>query len=108
MICARRRLVELFVLNVLLQLFDAVATYQGLRIGLEEANPILVAAFQRIGTAPALIAVKSLACALLCLLVSYRHHPIVVPSLKFLAASYVVMSLFPWMAKFLGLLPGLL
>lgn len=107
MISVRRHLVELFVLNVLLQLFDAIATYQGLRIGLEEANPILVVAFQRVGTVPALLAVKSVACALLCLLVSYRHHPIVVPSLKFLAAAYVVMSLFPWLAKFLGLLPGL-
>ena len=102
----RRHLLELFALNVLLQLFDAVATYQGLRIGLNEANPILIAAFQRVGTLPALVAFKGLACALLCLLVSYRHHPIVIPSLKFLAAVYSVMSLFPWLAKFLTLLPA--
>lgn len=108
MVSVRRRLTELFVLNVLLQLFDTVATYQGLRVGLGEANPILVAAFERFGTVPALLAVKGVACALLCLLVSYRHHPVVIPSLKFLAAAYVVMSLFPWLSKFLALLPDLL
>ena len=106
MLSAQRRLLELFILNVLLQIFDAVATYQGLRIGLREANPILVAAFAHLGTLPTLLASKSIACALLWVLAYNCRHAIVVPALKFLAAVYSVMSLFPWLAKFLALLPA--
>ena len=106
MLSVHGRFSELFLLNVLLQLFDTVATYQGLRIGLHEANPILLAAFARIGTVPALLAFKGIACALLSLLAYNRQHPIVVPGLKFLAAVYSGMSLFPWLVKFLELLPA--
>src|SRR5207253_4248424 len=44
-----RRVYDLFVLNIALQMFDAVATYQGIRIGWKEANPILVSAFDSFG-----------------------------------------------------------
>jgi hypothetical protein len=98
------RLFDLFVLNIGLQLFDAVATYEGLRIGWLEANPILVAAFERIGVGPALLLSKALACALLVLLLHHPRRQIVAPAMRFLAGVYCVMSLFPWLAKYLSLL----
>src|SRR6185369_9225983 len=36
---------KLLVLNLLLQLFDGIATYQGLQVGFREANPLLLRAF---------------------------------------------------------------
>jgi len=99
-----RRVHDLFVLNIALQLFDAVATYQGLAIGWEEANPILVSAFQSLGVGPALLLFKAKACGLLFLLSRNDHHELVVPALSFLAAVYSVSSLLPWMVKFLTLL----
>ena len=96
----RRKIHELFVLNIALQLFDAVATYQGLRIGTKEANPILASAFTYFGVGPALLLFKAKACGLLFLLSRNKHHRLVTPALTFLAAIYCVMSLFPWLLKF--------
>lgn len=96
-----RYIYDLFVLNLSLQLFDAVATYQGLRVGWKEANPILVDAFRLFGVGPALILFKAKACGLLFLLSSNRSHKIVAPVLSFLAGVYCLMSLGPWLAKFL-------
>jgi|ERR1700687_2794069 len=95
-----RRLYDIFILNVALQLFDAVATYQGLRMGVSEANPILVTAFHYFGVGPALLLFKAKACGLLFLLNRNRHHSIVAPALYLLAGVYCVMSLIPWLAKF--------
>jgi len=96
----RQRIYDLFVLNIALQLFDAVATYQGLRIGTEEANPILVAAFAHFGVIPALLLFKAKACGLLFLLSRNRKHHIVKPALAFLAVVYCSLSLVPWLTKF--------
>ena len=96
----QRRVYDLFVLNVALQLFDAVATYQGLRLGVREGNPILVAAFATFGIIPALLLFKAKACGFLFLLNRHHNHRIVAPTLSFLAGVYCVMSLVPWLAKF--------
>jgi len=96
----QRRVYDLFVLNVALQLFDAVATYQGLRIGIREGNPILVAAFATFGIVPALLLFKAKACGFLFLLNRHHGHRIVAPTLSFLAGVYCVMSLLPWLTKF--------
>lgn len=99
-----RRVYDLFVLNIALQLFDAVATYQGLQIGCKEANPILASAFASFGVGPALLLFKAKACGLLFLLNRNRaHHRLVTPALTLLAAVYTVFSLGPWLAKFLAL-----
>ena len=95
-----RRIYDLFVLNIALQLFDAVATYEGLRIGCKEGNPILVSAFASFGVIPALMLFKAKACGLLFLLSRYRRHQIVIPVLTFLATVYCAMSLGPWLLKF--------
>jgi hypothetical protein len=99
-----QRVHELFVLNVALQLFDGVATYQGLRVGWQEANPILLSVFRQLGVAPTLILFKAKACGLLFLLKCKHAHRIVLPALYFLAAVYTCLSLLPWMTKFAILL----
>jgi len=98
------RVYELFVLNVALQLFDAVATYQGLQIGWHEGNPILVSAFTYLGIAPTLLLFKAKACGLLFLLNRNPQHAFVAPALYVLACVYTGMSLVPWVWKFSGLL----
>ncbi len=95
---------NLFALNIALQVFDAVATHQGLQIGWKEANPILASAFRDMGVFPALLLFKGTACALLCLLHYSGRRQIVLPALRFLAAVYCGMSLFPWLTKYLTLL----
>lgn len=96
----RRRIYDLFVLNIALQLFDAVATYQGIRVGVKEANPILVHAFVLFGVGPTLMLFKAKACGLLFLLSRNYRHRIVGPALIFLAGVYCVFSLAPWLTKF--------
>jgi len=97
----RRRVYDLFVLNIALQMFDAVATYQGIRVGWQEANPILVNAFGYFGVGPTLLLFKAKACGLLFLLNRNATHRLVAPALSLLASVYCVMSLVPWLGKFL-------
>ncbi len=91
---------QLFVLNMALQLFDGVATYQGLRIGFQEANPILVQAFALIGVLPTLLLYKAYACGLLVVLHRVTPARLGVPIMQGLAAVYCVLSLGPWLGKF--------
>jgi hypothetical protein len=98
-----RGVYDLFVLNIALQIFDGVATYQGLRVGWREANPILVAAFAHFGIGPTLLLFKANACGLLFLLNRYRAHAMVGPALALLATLHVLLSLLPWSYKFLTL-----
>jgi hypothetical protein len=100
----RRRIYDLFVLNIALQLFDAVATYEGLQIGWKEGNPILASAFHHFGVVPALLLFKAKACGLLFLLSRNQRHRLVTPALYFLAGVYCALSLVPWLAKYLTLL----
>ncbi len=96
----RRRIYDLFVLNIALQLFDAVATYQGMRVGWKEANPILVNAFHLFGVGPTLLLFKAKACGLLFLLSRAKRHQLIIPVMSMLAGVYAVLSLGPWLAKF--------
>jgi hypothetical protein len=97
-----KEIYDLFVLNIALQLFDGVATYQGVRLGWSEANPLLVASFQTLGIGPALLLYKAKACGLL-LLLERAPLQIGVFSMRALAAVYAVFSLAPWLAKFLSI-----
>jgi hypothetical protein len=94
------KLAALLALNLVLQLFDGIATYQGLGIGWEEANPLLVAAFGLLGVGPALLLFKVKACALLLLVYGFTPIPIGIKVMRMLAAVYCTFSLAPWMAKF--------
>ena len=50
------RLYQLFLLNIALQLFDGVATYQGLRLQWCEGNPLLVTSMSTLGIGATLLA----------------------------------------------------
>jgi hypothetical protein len=100
-------LYRLLLLNLALQLFDGVATYQGLRMGFKEANPILVFAFGLIGVGPALLLFKAKACGLLVLLHRAAPRHVGVQVMRGLAAVYCVLSLGPWLGKFASLAAGL-
>ena len=96
----RGRVYDLFVLNVALQLFDAVATYQGLQFGFQEANPLLRNAFESFGVLPALLEFKAVACGLLFLMNCHPAHQFVAAGLTAVAGVYSTFSLCPWLGKF--------
>ena len=91
---------QLLALNLVLQVFDGIATYQGLRIGWQEGNPLLVAVFTLLGVGPGLLLFKMQACALIVLVHRYTPPPVAIKVLRGLAAVYCALSLAPWMAKF--------
>lgn len=97
---AEAKLAALLTLNLVLQLFDGIATYQGLNIGWEEANPLLVAVFDLMGVGPGLVVFKLKACVLLLLVHRFTPVPVGIRVLTMLAAVYCTFSLAPWMAKF--------
>jgi hypothetical protein len=63
----------LFICNLLLQLFDAVLTYQVLAEGVPEVNPIVAAAIGFWGSVWGLLYCKTFACVLLLLIFTLRH-----------------------------------
>ncbi len=97
-----RNLHELFMLNLALQLFDGVATYQGLRLGFREANPLLVSTFSLLGVGQTLLLFKALACGILLLLYRYRHVRLVPMALVVVAGVHLTLSFIPWSAKLLS------
>jgi hypothetical protein len=62
-----------FIYNLLLQVFDAVLTYQVLALGVPEANPLVSTAIAQWGTVWGLLYWKTLACVLLLLIFMLRH-----------------------------------
>ncbi|MEO8602380.1 MAG: DUF5658 family protein [bacterium] len=100
-------LYRLLLLNVALQMFDGVATYQGLRLGFKEANPLLLFAFGLLGVGPALLLFKAKACGLLVLLHRAAPQHIGLVVMRALAAIYCVFSLGPWLGKFASLAAGM-
>jgi len=96
-------LYRLLMLNLALQMFDGVATYQGLRLGFREANPLLVTAFEFLGIGAALLLFKAMACGLLVLLRRAAPRHVGLTVMRALAAIYCVFSLGPWLGKFASL-----
>lgn len=94
------KVAALLTLNIVLQLFDGIATYEGLRIGWGEANPLLVTVFGLMGVGPGLLLFKLKACVLLVVVAYFTPPPVGVKVLRLLAAVYCTFSLAPWMAKF--------
>ena len=94
---------RLLVLNLLLQVFDGVATYQGLRLGWREANPLLLTAIGAVGVGPALLLFKMKACGLLIFLRRVPPRPIAIAALQVVAFVHCLLSLGPWLGKFLAL-----
>ena len=94
---------RLFILNILLQVFDGVATYSGLHLGIREANPLLVGAFHLWGVVPTLLFFKANACVLLLFVYRLAAEQLAMPALAALAAVYAVCSLIPWLGMLFGL-----
>ena len=98
-----KRLHQLFLLNLCLQVFDGVATYQGLRHHWGEGNPILVSWMPYLGTGGTLLLFKAKACGFLVLLRRLGPRPFVRQSMVLLATVYGFFSFIPWMARLLSL-----
>jgi hypothetical protein len=93
-------LYRLLILNIVLQIFDGVATYAGLHIGMHEGNPLLRDAFQWWGVVPALLLFKAQACGLLVFVFRFAGARLAVFALALLAAVYCTFSLIPWLSLF--------
>jgi hypothetical protein len=97
------RLHQLFVLNVALQIFDGVATYQGLHLAWGEGNPLLVASLPYFGVTSTLLLFKAKACGFLFLLRQAPGSGFVYDSLVVLASVYTFFSFIPWMTRLVSL-----
>ena len=66
---------DLLILNLTLQVFDGLFSYQAFSLGAAEANPFVSAAISNWGVIYGLLYKKTLACALLLLIfiLGYRH-----------------------------------
>ena len=101
------RLHQLFLLNLALQLFDGVATYQGIRFW-GEGNPLLKASIPYLGAGATLLLFKAKACGFLVILrrlgSRLGSQPFVYESFLVLATVYTFFSFIPWMSRILSLL----
>jgi hypothetical protein len=79
---------DLLILNLTLQVFDGLFSYQVFSLGAEEANPIVAAAISNWGVIYGLLYKKTLACVLLLLIFALRHrHELLVKRAMVLTAS---------------------
>ena len=65
---------DLLILNLTLQVFDGLFSYQAFSLGAAEANPFVSAAIASWGVIYGLLYKKILACALLLLVFAFRHR----------------------------------
>jgi hypothetical protein len=99
-----RLLVALLLINLLLQLFDGVATYFGIAAGYGEGNPLVAASFYYLGVGPALCFAKTYACGCLILIWHLRSRSSLAgPALVGTAVAYAAASLAPWSVAFAAL-----
>jgi len=101
---ATERVHQLFLLNLCLQMFDGVATYQGMRFHWAEGNPLLLSWMTLIGIGPTLLLFKAKACGFLVLLRRLGTQPFVHGAFVVLATVYTVFSFIPWMSRLVSLL----
>ena len=95
----------LLVLNILLQVFDGIATAQGLRIGIHEGNHLLAAAFKYWGVGPTLLVFKTFACGALVFVYAAARQELARKALAAVAIVYCACSLVPWLVALFGVLP---
>jgi hypothetical protein len=103
----RTVLYDLLLLNIALQLFDGMATYTGIHMGVREGNRLLCNSFAMWGVGPSLILFKAFACGVLVLLYRNTAEQLGRQALMLLAAVYCLLSLLPWWAKLLSLVLNL-
>ena len=93
----------MFVLNVALQLFDGIATYQGHWLW-GEGNPVLQANMAWLGVGLALVLFKAKACGFLVVLRRCWRYREAYDALLVLAVFYGSFSFLPWMVRIVSLL----
>jgi hypothetical protein len=87
---------KLFILNLVLQLWDGIATYHGVHLGVEEGNPLVRTSMLFWGVGEALFLWKGLACSLLCMVRCIGENFLTLFTFAFTAICYVVFSALPW------------
>jgi hypothetical protein len=87
----------LCLLTLALQLCDGLATAQGLRLGVSEANPLVRESIAHWGRGWALLGWKTLACALLVFLRIMHRHPLAVAAVSLTVAVSGACSALPWL-----------
>ena len=90
---------QLFLLNIVLRLFDGVATYYGIANPWHEANPVLAAAMTQVGIGASLLLFKTAACAGLVALRCMDGQPFIGKALTGVAVAYGCLSFVPWTAR---------
>jgi hypothetical protein len=90
----------LVTLNLLLQVFDGVATYFGWQ-QFGEGNLLLRTCFHSFGPLPTLLVAKLTATTLILFLASVRHRPAAVIGLGVTLGAYTTLSLIPWSLRLL-------
>ncbi len=86
----------LFALNLTLQCFDGLATYDGLTRGVQKGNPLLHACMEFYGVGATLVGAKSAACLFLCYLRETASLTVSQWGLVLAALSYMLFSFVPW------------
>jgi hypothetical protein len=85
----RGSLGQLLVVNLLLQLFDGLASYHILSAGVPEENPIVASAIANWGVSGGLLYSKALGCALVVLIFLLRHKVEVIATQGLTVLAYV-------------------
>jgi hypothetical protein len=86
----------LILLNIGLQVFDGLASYKGVQLGIPEGNPWVVFLTEQWGLEWALFVLKGGVCAILLAMSGLRHHPWISVGLAITAALYFVVSFLSW------------
>ena len=100
---SEERLHQLFLLNLVLQMFDGVATYYGITHW-GEGNPLIVSMMPTFGVGATLLLFKAKACGFLVVLRRLGGHRGVHESMVVLATAYTLLSFIQWMSRFLTML----
>lgn len=92
---------QLFLLNICLQLFDGVATYQGIVSPAGEGNPLVAAVMANLGIGSALVIFKAKACGCLVLIRRIAGEPLASTAFVSVAVVYGALSFIPWLLRLL-------
>lgn len=103
MTISENRLHQLFLLNLVLQLFDGIATWQGHFLW-GEGNPVLLTLMEWLGVGFTLVLFKAKACAFLVVLRRCWRYREAYDALLVLAICYGTFSFLPWLVRFVSLM----
>ena len=92
----QRTVFALFLVNLMFQVLDGLATYLGVATGFGEGNPLLRSAMDSMGVGPALLLFKLEACACLGLVWFLRRSWLAGPALLLTALLYATCAIGPW------------